>query len=165
MSSDAVTYESGWASPAADDTRRHIALVGHDNMKAELAEWATHNRDALAGHVVYATGSTGRILRDQLGIPVRRFLSGPLGGDQQIGACIAQGLIDALVFFWDPLEPQPHDPDVKALLRISTLWNIPVASNRATADMIITSPLFSGDYRRVVPPFLRPTVDPTRCVP
>jgi methylglyoxal synthase len=164
MALNTVTYESDWDHEPIDRGRRNVALVGHDNMKSELAEWAVHNRDVLAGHVVYATGSTGRVLQDQLDIPVRRFLSGPLGGDQQIGACIAQGLIDALVFFWDPLEPQPHDPDVKALLRIATLWNIPVASNRATADMIITSPLFAGDYRRVVPPFLRPSIDPTRCV-
>jgi methylglyoxal synthase len=165
MAAETVTFESEWAHEPVERGRRSIALVGHDNMKSELAEWAIHNREVLAGHVVYATGSTGRILQDQLGIPVRRFLSGPLGGDQQIGACIAQGMIDALVFFWDPLQPQPHDTDVKALLRIATLWNIPVASNRATADMIITSPLFSGDYRRVVPPFLRTATDPTRCVP
>ena len=145
--------------------RRHIALVGHDNLKSELAEWAMHNRDVLARHVLYATGTTGRVLQDQIDVPVRRFLSGPLGGDQQIGACIAQRMIDALVFFWDPLQPQPHDTDVKALLRIATLWNLPVASNRATADMMITSPLFAGDYRRGVPPFLRPVPDPTRCVP
>jgi len=165
MAVHTVRYESDWAHEPVDRGRRNVALVGHDNMKSELAEWALHNRDVLAGHTIYATGSTGRILEDQLGIPVRRFLSGPLGGDQQIGACIAQGMIDALVFFWDPLQPQPHDTDVKALLRIATLWNIPVASNRASADMIITSPLFSGNYRRVVPPFLRTAADPTRCVP
>jgi methylglyoxal synthase len=165
MAADTVTFVSDWSREPVDRSRRTIALVGHDNMKSELAEWAIHNTDVLAGHVVYATGSTGRILGDQLGFPVRRFLSGPLGGDQQIGACIAQGTIDALIFFWDPLQPQPHDTDVKALLRIATLWNIPVASNRATADMIITSPLFAGDYRRVVPPYLRADTDPTRCVP
>lgn len=165
MAAVTVTYESDWVAEPAIRGRRRLALVGHDNMKSELAEWATHNRDVLAGHDVFATGSTGRILADQLGIQVHRFLSGPLGGDQQIGACIAQGSIDALIFFWDPLQPQPHDTDVKALLRIATLWNIPVASNRATADMIITSPLFAGDYRRVVPPYLRTATDPTRCVP
>lgn len=165
MTAEQVEYRSHWADAPVGQGRRHIALVGHDNMKTELAEWATHNRAILARHVVYATGSTGRILRDALELPVRRFLSGPLGGDQQIGACIAQGSIDALVFFWDPLEPQPHDPDVKALMRIATLWNIPVAGNRATADMIITSPLFEGEYRPAAPPFLRESADPTRCVP
>ncbi|MBK9739138.1 MAG: methylglyoxal synthase [Actinobacteria bacterium] len=124
-------------------------------MKAELAHWALHNRDLLARHRIYATGTTGRILSDQLGVPIQLFLSGPLGGDQQIGAAIAEGTIDALIFFWDPLEPQPHDPDVKALLRIATLWNIPVASNRTTADMIVTSPLFMGAYRPVAPAFIR----------
>ena len=147
------------------DGIRHIALVAHDHMKDELAAWAEHNRDLLARHVVYATGTTGGILHQRLGFPIRRFLSGPLGGDQQIGAGIAEGWIDALVFFWDPLQPQPHDPDVKALLRIATLWNIPVASNRATADMVITSPLFDGDYRPSEPSFARAVADPTRCVP
>jgi len=135
--------------------QRHIALVAHDNMKADLADWSAHNRDLLARHRIYATGTTGRILQDRLERPVDLFLSGPLGGDQQIGAAIAEGVIDALVFFWDPLEPQPHDPDVKALLRIATLWNIPVASNRTTADMIVTSPLFTGPYVPIRPAFLR----------
>ncbi|MSY40684.1 MAG: methylglyoxal synthase [Actinobacteria bacterium] len=101
-------------------------------------EWATHNRKVLSEHHIYANGSTGRLIRDELDIPVKRFLSGPLGGDQQIGAFIAQGAIDLLVIFWDPLEQQPHDPDVKALLRLATLWNIAIASNRTTADMIFT---------------------------
>jgi methylglyoxal synthase len=135
--------------------QRHIALVAHDNMKTDLADWSVHNRDLLAHHRIYATGTTGRILQERLERSVDLFLSGPLGGDQQIGAGIAEGVIDALVFFWDPLEPQPHDPDVKALLRIATLWNIPVASNRTTADMIVTSPLFSGAYRPIRPAFLR----------
>ena len=138
-----------------DERTRHIALVGHDHMKAELADWAWHNRALLAQHHVYGTGTTGRILRDRLGIPVHRFLSGPVGGDQQIGAAIAEGRIDVLIFFWDPLEPQPHDPDVKALMRVATLWNIPVASNRTTADMIVTSPLFAGNYTPVAPVFRR----------
>ena len=160
-----AAFDSTWTREQGERGTRHIALVGHDNMKSELAEWSIHNRDELARHIIYATGTTGRILSDQLNMPVRRFLSGPLGGDQQIGACIAQGLIDALIFFWDPLEPQPHDPDIKALMRIATLWNIPVASNRATADMVITSPLFSGAYRPVLPAFLRVDDEPTRCVP
>jgi methylglyoxal synthase len=135
--------------------QRHIALVAHDHMKTDLADWAVHNRTLLARHCIYATGTTGQILKERLCLPVHLFLSGPLGGDQQIGAGIAQGTIDALVFFWDPLEPQPHDPDVKALLRIATLWNIPVASNRTTADMIVTSPLFTGAYTPIPPSFLR----------
>ncbi|MEI6361430.1 MAG: methylglyoxal synthase [Actinomycetes bacterium] len=155
------SYVADWSIEASDGRggQRHIALVAHDHMKTELADWADHNRDLLALHRIYATGTTGRILEQRLERPVDLFLSGPLGGDQQVGAGIAEGAIDALVFFWDPLEPQPHDPDVKALLRIATLWNIPVASNRTTADMIVTSPLFSGSYRPVTPAFLRTAVD------
>jgi methylglyoxal synthase len=147
------TIESSDVRPG----QRHIALVGHDHMKTELVDWAYHNRALLAQHRIYATGTTGRILHERLNIPVHLFLSGPLGGDQQIGAAIAQGVIDALIFFWDPLEPQPHDPDVKALLRIATLWNIAVASNRTSADMLITSPLLTGDYRPHPPVFQRET--------
>jgi methylglyoxal synthase len=150
-------YLADWSieSTSGSNGQRHIALVAHDNMKAELADWSAHNRDLLARHRIYATGTTGRILQDRLERTVDLYLSGPLGGDQQIGAGIAEGLIDALIFFWDPLEPQPHDPDVKALMRIATLWNIPVASNRTTADMIVTSPLFSGPYTPIRPAFLR----------
>jgi methylglyoxal synthase len=130
--------------------RKTIALVAHDNRKADLLEWARFNRESLAGHELHATGTTGKLVSDTLGLEVRRLLSGPLGGDQQIGALIASGDLDLLIFFWDPLEPQPHDPDVKALLRIAVLYNIPTACNRATADFLISSPLFTRKYERVV---------------
>jgi len=133
--------------------RRHIALVAHDNKKVELLNWADYNRLTLSRHELYATGTTGTMLQHELGLQVHRFLSGPVGGDQQIGAKIAEGLIDFLVFFWDPLEPQPHDPDVKALMRIAAVWNIGVACNLASADLMISSPLFAGPYERVRPDF------------
>ena len=132
-------------------TPRRIALVAHDNKKADMVAWAEFNRESLAAHELYATGTTGTMLEYEVGLRVHRFLSGPLGGDQQIGAKIAEGLIDVLVFFWDPLEPQPHDPDVKALLRIAAVWNIAVASTLTTADMLISSPLLTGDYEAVRP--------------
>ncbi len=130
---------------------RHIALVAHDNKKVDLLQWAEFNRGTLAHHQLYATGTTGTMLEYELGLHVTRFLSGPLGGDQQIGAKIAEGVITMLIFFWDPLEPQPHDPDVKALLRIATVWNVPMACNTASADLMISSPLLSSDYQVVRP--------------
>jgi methylglyoxal synthase len=133
--------------------QRHIALVAHDNKKIDLLNWADYNRLTLSEHVLYATGTTGTMLEHELGFHVHRFLSGPVGGDLQIGAKIAEGLIDLLVFFWDPLEPQPHDPDVKALLRIAAVWNIGVACNLASADLMISSPLLAGPYDRVRPDY------------
>jgi methylglyoxal synthase len=132
---------------------KKVALVAHDNKKRDLVEWAKFNRDLLARHKVFATGTTGRILELELGFEVVKLQSGPLGGDQQIGARIAGGEIDFLIFFWDPLEPQPHDPDVKALLRMAVVWNIPIACNRASADFMISSPLMDGAYDRLVPDY------------
>jgi methylglyoxal synthase len=128
--------------------RKRVALVAHDNRKDDLLEWARYNRGSLADHDLLSTGTTGRRLSEALDLPVKRLLSGPLGGDQQIGARIAEGDIDLLIFFWDPLEPLPHDPDIKALLRIAVLYNIPTACNRATADFLISSPLMSRQYAR-----------------
>jgi methylglyoxal synthase len=139
-----------------------IALVAHDNKKQELLDWARFNRDLLAEHELYATGTTGHLLEQALGLTVRKFQSGPLGGDQQIGARIAEGAIDCLIFFWDPLEPQPHDPDVKALLRIAVVWNVPVACNRASADFIISSPLMSTGYARALPDHAPRPAEPFR---
>jgi methylglyoxal synthase len=135
------------------DRRKKIALVAHDNKKRDLLEWAKYNRHILIEHEVYATGTTGTILEKDLGIEIVKLQSGPLGGDQQIGAKIVEGAIDFLIFFWDPLETQPHDPDVKALLRMAVVWNIPTACNRATADFMISSALMGEEYERLLPDY------------
>ncbi len=135
------------------EARKKIALVAHDNKKEDLFEWAKFNRELLAHHDLYATGTTGTILKTKLGLDITSLESGPLGGDQQIGSRISEGEIDFVIFFWDPLEPQPHDPDVKALLRIAVVWNIPVACNWASADFMISSSLMSGVYQRIVPDY------------
>lgn len=130
--------------------KKRIALIAHDNKKQDLLEWAKFNKDLLSGHQLFATGTTGQILTTELGLEIQRFKSGPLGGDQQIGAKITEGELDFVIFFWDPLEPQPHDVDVKALLRIAVVYNIPIACNRATADFMISSHLMSEEYQRLV---------------
>jgi len=126
--------------------RKRIALIAHDNRKADLLAWARFNKGTLSKHELLATGTTGALLADQLGLDVQRFLSGPLGGDQQVGAAIAEGRIDTVIFFWDPLEPQPHDVDVKALLRVAVVHNVAIACNRATADFVMSSPLMDREY-------------------
>ncbi len=133
--------------------KKKIALVAHDNKKHDLLEWAKYNKDLLAKHKLYATGTTGTLLEQELDVEINKLQSGPLGGDQQIGAKIADGEVDFIIFFWDPLEPHPHDPDVKALLRIAMVWNIPVACNRSSADFMISSPLMSEEYDRIVPDY------------
>jgi len=129
---------------------KNVALIAHDSRKSDLLEWVRYNRDVLREHRLFATGTTGGLIAARIGLPVTRFKSGPLGGDQQVGARISDGALDVLIFFWDPLEPQPHDPDVKALLRIAVLYNIPTACNRATADFMVASDLFHGEYARIL---------------
>jgi methylglyoxal synthase len=128
--------------------KKKIALVAHDGRKQDLLEWVKFNVGTLGEHELYATGTTGKVIAEETGLDVRRFRSGPLGGDMQLGAAIAENELDVLVFFWDPMTPHPHDVDVKALLRISVLYNIPTACNRSTADFVISSPLLKEDYVR-----------------
>ena len=130
--------------------QKTIALVAHDNCKDDLLEWARYNRGTLAGHQLFATGTTGEILSTELDLDITRFFSGPLGGDQQVGAGIAEGRIDFVIFFWDPLDAHPHDVDVKALLRIAVVYNIPIACTRASADFMLSSPLMREEYDRLV---------------
>ena len=130
--------------------RKRIALIAHDNRKGDMLDWARYNRGTLSQHELFATGTTGGLLAAELGLTITRFLSGPLGGDQQVGAGVAEGRIDFVIFFWDPLEPQPHDVDVKALLRIAVVYNTPIACNRATADFVLSSPLMNEEYERLL---------------
>ncbi len=130
--------------------RKRVVLIAHDRRKEDLLQWVEFNAAVLREHELSATGTTGALVAGRTGLPVHRFRSGPLGGDQQVGARIAEGELDVLIFFWDPLEPLPHDPDVKALLRLAVLYNIPTACNRATADFLVAAPLFHGEYERLV---------------
>ena len=132
---------------------KRIALVAHDNKKAELVEWAIYNKRVLQNHSLVATGTTGRLIEEKLDVPVQKLYSGPLGGDQQLGALIAEGKLDIIIFFWDPLEAQAHDSDVKALIRIAVTWNIIIACNRTTADFILTSQLMNEDYVLKLPDY------------
>lgn len=141
------------AEEAVPVKRQRIALVAHDRQKAHLIDWSLYNKGTLSQHDLYATGTTGRLLEDALELPVTKLKSGPLGGDQQIGALIAQGEIDMLIFFWDPLESMSHDVDVKALLRIASVWNIPIAQNRSSADFIVSSILMTMPYERYLPDY------------
>ncbi|MEW7857102.1 methylglyoxal synthase [Pseudomonas chlororaphis] len=133
--------------------RKRIALVAHDHCKSFLLDWAERQKDRLAGHDLLATGTTGQLLHQRLGLPVESMISGPLGGDQQLGARIAEQRVDMLVFFWDPFEPQPHDPDIKALLRVAAVWNIPVACNECSADYLLSSPLMEQAHNYRIPDY------------
>jgi len=132
---------------------KNIALVAHDNKKKDLLEWVKYNEGTLKQHKLFATGTTGKLLEKEMNTRINKLQSGPLGGDLELGAYIAQRKIDLLIFFWDPLEAQPHDPDIKALLRIAAVWNIPVACNRSTADYISSSPLMASVYEPILPDY------------
>lgn len=135
------------------EVHKKIALVAHDNKKKELVDWALANKEELAKHHLFATGTTGVLIEQSLDVAVKKFKSGPLGGDQQLGAAITEDKLDMLIFFWDPMAAQPHDPDIRALLRLGVLWNIPIASNKSTADFIISSPLMQQDYKIDLPDY------------
>jgi len=142
--------------------KKRIALIAHDGRKQDLLEWVEFNHETLVKHSLYATGTTGSLIQDETGLSIHRYMSGPLGGGRHIGNKISEGGIDFLVFFWDPLEPQPHDPDIKALLRLAVLYNIPTACNRATADFLISSPFMEKSYERLSPDYasrLQDTID------
>jgi methylglyoxal synthase len=141
------------ALEAVMNKTKKIALVAHDDKKHDLMEWAEYNKGVLTQYELYATGTTGKLLEQALGVEIHKLQSGPLGGDQQIGALIAEGEIDLLIFFWDPLTAQAHDSDVRALLRIAVVWNVPIACNRASADFMISSPLLSNPYQRSSPDY------------
>ena len=130
--------------------QKKIALVAHDNRKKDLIAWVKRNKDSLSKHFLFGTGTTGKLITEETGLPVKTYNSGPLGGDQQIGARIIENEINFMIFFWDPMEAQPHDPDVKALLRIAVLYDIPIATNQASADFIFTSPLMNEEYERYI---------------
>ncbi|PXF29861.1 methylglyoxal synthase [Pokkaliibacter plantistimulans] len=132
---------------------KRVALIAHDNRKDLLLDWCQTHLQHLHGHTLFATGTTGRVLEKALGISVNKLISGPLGGDQQIGAMVTERQIDVMIFFWDPFEPMPHDPDVKALLRVAAVWNIPVACSRASADFLITSPFMQQEYEYQIPDY------------
>ncbi|MBR7889422.1 methylglyoxal synthase [Marinomonas sp. A79] len=133
--------------------RKNVALVAHDNMKPALIEWAEEHKAKLIKHNLMATGTTGNLMQKQLKVPVHSLISGPLGGDQQLGGLIAEGKIDVLIFFWDPFEPMPHDPDIKALLRVAAVWNIPIACSVASANFLVSSPLFESEFERQIPDY------------
>jgi len=133
--------------------QKNIALIAHDGKKQELLDWCDWNKEILSKHFLSGTGTTARMITDRVGLPVRIFNSGPLGGDQQIGAKIVEGVIDFIVFFADPLTAQPHDPDIRALMRIALVYDIPIATNRSSADFMITSPLMSEEYLHKVKNF------------
>ncbi|MBU5310586.1 methylglyoxal synthase [Tissierella carlieri] len=135
------------------EKQKNIALIAHDNKKDDLIDWVKENREILSKHFLCGTGTTSKRISDSTDLPVKAFRSGPLGGDQQIGARIVEGKIDMVIFFWDPLEAQPHDPDVKALLRIAVLYDIPIATNRSSADYILSSPLMDEEYMREIVDF------------